>query len=354
MKMSLNALTNGFVTLCDGVNLVDSLHKTYTYRNHDENQGIRTASILNRLAILGFKAGESIAQVKGANPEKLRNIKSGELFFRVVDLPIKIHEVAQSEADTLRFLERAVVAPISDVIRVSAEVQVHEENHYLREYEKDPQNSKRPVFESDEEGCPHIVGYRSVDPKECKENIKSGRKTANISAVVRIASEVGIGSKSVKVSCNLYERLAYWIRARINNTGTNLQHQGPAINLIALNEIPQPLENDVVFRRYTCAISQNPIRDPVGDPNGHTLYERSEIMAWLNRGNYTSPITRLPLRPRQLIEKPVLKRLIENRLTYHGQHLLNYIQANPNLQVHLNTPVDPNLQAAVDQENPHN
>jgi hypothetical protein len=348
IKMSLNAIATGLVTLCDVVNLGDSLHKIYC--NPNENRGVRIASILSRLSIIGFQTGASIAQIREATPETLGNIKSGELLCRFIDLPIRMSEEAsQMDVDSLRFLEKAVVAPMSDIIRVGSEVNVHNENHYLQEYKRDPQKAKRPVYEQCGDEI-KIVGYRRVEPKECEENINSSRQTAVISAGIRIASEAGIGSKAVQVSCDLYESLALWIRAKINGAPLP-QQQGQAINLIALNEIPEPLEGDIVFRRYICPITNKPIRDPVGDPNGHTLYERSAIMTWLNRGNYTSPVTRLPLRPSQLIEKPVLKKLIESRLTYHGQHLWEYLQINA---ARLNTPVDPAVQAAVDQENPHN
>ena len=42
----------------------------------------------------------------------------------------------------------------------------------------------------------------------------------------------------------------------------------PPLNLMDLPSIPLPLHEDIVFKRYICPITQQPIRHPVGDPNG--------------------------------------------------------------------------------------
>lgn len=98
------------------------------------------------------------------------------------------------------------------------------------------------------------------------------------------------------------------------------------INLLSLNHIPEILEIDPVFAENKCVISNRAIRDPVADPNEVTLYERSAISEWLNRGNSSSPVTRNFLIYSQLIERPALKKIIENRLKYHEQFLKSYIR----------------------------
>jgi hypothetical protein len=344
--MNVDTIAKGIVTFCDIANFINSLQQAY--HTPDDIQDVRIASIVNRLAILGLKAGESIALLKGAKVENLRNIKSAEFFCRTLDLPIRMVEVSHSETDDYRFFEKGVVAPLSDIVRVIAEKIIYDECCHLQKYEEEGESAMRPVYELGSDGELQQTGCRPIDPKECRETIESNKQIADISTTIRIISESEMTSKTIRTSHTLYEQLAYWLGSQ-----PPLQPAGPAINLLALQEIPEALEQDIVFRRYICAITHSPIRDPVGDPNGHALYERRAIMEWLNRGHYTSPVTNQPLRPDQLVEKPVLKVLIEDRLHYHEQRLWEYIQTSRRLQRHLNAPVNAALQAAADRENPH-
>ena len=60
-----------------------------------------------------------------------------------------------------------------------------------------------------------------------------------------------------------------------------------------------------------CPITKAPLKDPVMDPEGNT-YEKSAILEWL-AAHGTSPITRTPLAPSQLIPNRALKDLIEKK-----------------------------------------
>lgn len=88
-------------------------------------------------------------------------------------------------------------------------------------------------------------------------------------------------------------------------------------NLTSLTAIPQALYDDPVFKKYTCVISLVPIRNPVGDPNGSSLYERSTIVKWITTKKPISPLTNLPLTVPQLVEKPRLAARIDARLRMH-------------------------------------
>lgn len=144
----------------------------------------------------------------------------------------------------------------------------------------------------------------------------------------------------------MYGRLSSWLE------NYRKEEESRPLNLLALPTIPTPLEDDIVFSRYVCSITHEPVRDPVGDPNGHALYERAAIMEWLNRGNNRSPVTQQAMTSRDLIEKPILRRLIDRRLKYHEQRLWDYMQSRQNLQAGLNSPVEGELQAAVDRGKP--
>jgi hypothetical protein len=123
----------------------------------------------------------------------------------------------------------------------------------------------------------------------------------------------------------------------------NLAHPDTAPDIRIYPFIPAVLYNDAIFSRFICPITGAPIRDPVGDPVAETtLYERRAILNWL-RVNQTSPLTRNPLVPNQLVEKPAVKAVIDARLAHHQQELQNYLQA------HLADPVPAAAQEIIEQ-----
>lgn len=91
-------------------------------------------------------------------------------------------------------------------------------------------------------------------------------------------------------------------------------------NISDLPDIPEELHQDPLLSHYICPITCAPIRDPVRDPNGRTLYERRAIYSWL-REKLTSPITRAPLFRSDLQELPRLKEFIEDRLKMYQERL---------------------------------
>lgn len=131
---------------------------------------------------------------------------------------------------------------------------------------------------------------------------------------------MGVVSKTI----DFYQRVAGRLRnqnsyqqvgAGAQQAAVMVQNDDP-FNLQNLQRLPQEFHDDLVFRRYSCTISLSPIRFVVGDPNGHTLYEKEEILDWLRR-NPISSVTRLPLSQAQLIQKPAIQALINERLRHH-------------------------------------
>lgn len=91
-------------------------------------------------------------------------------------------------------------------------------------------------------------------------------------------------------------------------------------NISDLPDIPEELHEDECLSNYICPITFAPIRDPVRDPNGRTVYERRAIYSWL-REKLISPVTRAQLLRSDLQELPHLKKFIEDRLKMHGERL---------------------------------
>lgn len=99
-----------------------------------------------------------------------------------------------------------------------------------------------------------------------------------------------------------------------------IQHQYGNTSLLALSEIPEPLHNDPFLQQYICAITLAPIRNPILDPNGKTLYDKEAISKWIQT-NHNSPVTRAPLKAVQLKEDVETKAVIEERLLFHEQQM---------------------------------
>jgi len=89
----------------------------------------------------------------------------------------------------------------------------------------------------------------------------------------------------------------------------------PIGDVSQISKVPVQLHQDLVLSRYICPITQCPIRFPVGDPNGRTIYEKEAIEKWIEKEG-TSPVTRGPLDKSALIPQPALQILIENRLRF--------------------------------------
>lgn len=117
------------------------------------------------------------------------------------------------------------------------------------------------------------------------------------------------------------------------------------VNLLALPYIPQSLEHDLLFSKLVCPITQRPIRHPVGDPNGITVYER-DMMIQVLRRDPRSPITRAPLHPEDLRPLPRLQALIDDRLAMYQQRIQGHLDR------HEHEPLHPNLAAGAREESP--
>lgn len=91
--------------------------------------------------------------------------------------------------------------------------------------------------------------------------------------------------------------------------------QQPIRDVSELPTVPVQLHQDIVLSQRTCPITLTPIRFPVGDPNGSTIYERASIEKWIEEHG-TSPVTRAPLDRSALVPQPVLQQVINNRLAF--------------------------------------
>jgi U-box domain. len=349
-------------------------------KRSEENEGkaLQTASAVNKLVLLGFSIGEIGALLGGASSSSLMHLKSWELLPRGAELPIEAGKYIvkltkdPSVENHIQLVEKGLIAPISGFIGTLADASAYYEKHFIEMSPEEREQATRPVYEYDSfEESFVLTGYKPVNLEECQKNLAMLQNLSSASGCVRISAELEIIGNSYKSAKSLYGQLALFFE-RHGERISSFQHrckEAPIqqnetpkekeedlqenISLRALPFIPSPLHQDEVFKQYICPITQLPIRHPVGDPNGCTVYERSAILAWLMIQS-VSPITKEPLTPDKLIERPALELLINRRLQEHEEKLWAYVASSPQLQEQLSSPPPSELIQDVEQESKKN
>ncbi len=226
---------------------------------------------------------------------------------------------------------RAVILPVSDIVRVSAEKSTYEIRHCL--------NNTMSEFPTDS-SLKSILGR--------KEELKELESRINTAFKMKMVSEFGLINSAGQLYRSFYENI--YARA-FGHLFLNRRYDDPQeIAEAVVNSFPIPpaFHDDVILRRYVCPITLEPIRYPVEDPttrhrqqeqNNPTLYERSAIVNSLMVRS-RSPMTREPLTANQLINRPDIQFIIEDRLRDHSSRLWEYLETSPLLQQQLQ--IEPN------------
>ena len=334
MTSLVNVTTKALTIACDVIGALDAVNKMCCARerlgNAEHYDGVdwfKRASVINRFVLLGFSSAEIGMIIYGAKTRSLQVLKGFEAFSRAEQMILQ----NMSELDSMspnepvakavmRVVSKGMIGPLADVIRVGFELSAYEEQYQLDRFAEDPK-ATRPTEDS---------GERPIDPQECKTAIDQAKNVAGMAAVVRVMAEAPIEDSVIST----YGLLAQFMQRAIGIFHRDAQapdhpQGGEHIdfaNLMALDTIPGPLENDAVFRRYICPITLRPIRHPVRDPNGITLYERSAIEAYLGDDVRPSPVTRRPMSRRDLREAPGIQAVIDTRLRQHQRQFEQYIR----------------------------
>ena len=282
-------------TIYDGISLIDSAYNAY---KSSENRKEHICSIINRLSILILRQTHIYSLAKNIPLTQRTILKLGELACRLIELLIRAFRNTDSDPKPTDYVADGFLFSIFSCF---AEI-----------IDRSPRKEDGSNAVSDFFDVLRLFSEFNYNKKVCKNTVK-----------------------------DIYKELSFYLK-KINFNPNNL---------IALDEIPEILHDDIVFSRYTCSINHLPIRDPVEDPSGHHLYERAAVYAWLEKNN-TSPITRLPLTPEMLVEKPLLKLLIDNRLKFHQEFFTKYRKDNAVLLEKLGIASPDELQKAAQLENP--
>jgi len=139
-----------------------------------------------------------------------------------------------------------------------------------------------------------------------------------------VRAAVAVSTSDVANMRPLYERLAEFLHSRLGELKKDSQGK---FSLLDLKEIPEPLHEDAFFSRHICPITQMPIRNPIGDANGTTVYEGQAIKSWLGV-HRTSPVTREPFLVTEYFLEFNLRDQIKCRLRFYEKHLRSYLRRN--------------------------
>ena len=325
MSGVVSGLCKGIGIMCDMLSLLDSSSKID--RSEGDEKVIRTASSINHLAMLVLQVAELVASSKGASTTVLLGMKAGEVGGRLINAVIKPQEAAYDSSTKWEYFEKGILAPMADLVRTTAQAHLYVEQRYIERLKVEP-NVERPVY--DNQG--NIVDYKPVTEQECRDNIATLKVQAESSALARVAFEARVVSRVADSTGSIYESIINYFRVNqlLEEEGQyDTLDQLRGINLLDLPVIPPAFHEDVVFRRYCCSISYEPIRHVVADPTtgGRHLYELRNIERWIGV-RHISPMSRRSLTLAQLQECPAMQALIDERLQFHQEHLQEYINAN--------------------------
>lgn len=368
MSSAINTVCQITRTFIGVGQLATSIHKAV---DADRNQELRYWEVVAGAVSFFFNTMGAVGQPANFSNSALSTIKSLEtLGIMMKTAPIMtrvIIEWIDGEKGTLEAIEEGILAPTAGMIRVATECAIYSYKHLAT---LDDEHRYIIVSHGGLNNRTFERVYLSVE--ECNARADHATHILPYANVAEISLNLNLVSTALLKSFGLYKTLLGDLF--LQNAAIMPQLQAPAPILVLApvaappaiqaqpasapndqiivldpthwTEIPSCLEEDPFFSRYVCPITSRPIRDPVIDPNGTTLYERSEILKWVRR-NGTSPMTRQPLAPHQLRDATALKMAIDQRLSGYQRLLLNAI-AQGNV-----TPVAPNVQAQVDGENPN-
>ena len=299
------------------------------------------------LLILGAAECNSLAQ--GSSTKTLHEIKGTEVFFRYADIYVKAAEqINDEQATTLQKWERGLLRPLASMCRAANESLGYGGKVYLEMTPEELSAVKLPIYEHRGRDRLELVGYKGITRDEAQAMFDSAHNTQNTFAVTEMVMHAEPMSKIEK----LYKAITAAPRpvqavpqnAPVVEGGGGVAQERDPFDLLALNSIPDLLHDDPVFARYLCPITHAPIRFPMRDKNGKTVYERDEIVKYLVQSGI-SPFTRQPHTVAELQPVPALQRLIDNQLAFHSERLRAL--ARTRAAVH-----NPDLLAAAQVENP--
>lgn len=288
---------------------------------------LRGATLVTRSSLLALDIFDLVSSLRGKeNVNQKMKVKQYEYICRLVDVPITIAKEFRHTENSLSgivpFIEKGVLRPFVSLFRTVLEKDLLQEKKYRDLSPEDRKKTLRPIYKVDEKSGKKNLEYKEIDIKECEQNIKEIEESLKN---VKFA-ECMTHTNTIE---NIYKMFAARLLAKDPLNGQNGDQVAfdDLFTLRRLKRIPPEFHDDQIFGQHTCAITLEPVRFPVSDPttNNRAVYEKSAIEAWL-QNNPTSPLSRSPLHPAQLIARRDLQTVIERRLDFHETQLRAAIQ----------------------------
>lgn len=288
----------------------------------------RIARIFMRIASVVSFVCEMAARFMGVSCTFLLTVKMIDVVIRICNC--FLHVVLEGmrffhESSLLQYLERAIVLPVISLLRAQNEMGIYRDLSFL-ELPPERQAQLTHLVEVGEPPFASHLERRPFSVREIEALLVAHEAVAPTLAIIEVGVYLGIVSRFLQGLHSLFKWLEH-IYHRICHYDTLERELARAhaiiedpLNLLRLPVIPQELHADPVLSQHTCPITLYPIRDPVGDPNGITIYERTAILEAI-RQQGRSPITRAPLGIHQLREQPELKNSIDRRLQWYSERL---------------------------------
>ena len=356
----IDSVFHGINIACGALNTLRSTGKLFS--DNDIPLSLRIADVAVQCFGVGCDIYEVDLLLHHAHATQLLQLKNVEILDKVIAIPIRcsaecIRALKTEKLDfgtLIKCLERGVLSPLTDFVRVGNELDVYDEKQYLEMTPEELAKHPRPIYKNVGDADSPIIVIDHYEPRtkeNCQAYIDQFTHNANCASGMKCALDAGVLRISMKTA--YYALITLLQQNAAPQTGPTLSPTATASNTNVLN-IEQEEENpldlidsidlihqksipsilatiDPFFQDYLCSISHTPMKDPVQDPTGGShLYDKVWIL-WALRRERKSPITRLPLQPHQLIPRPDLKALINTRLRMHQERIQQIMEQQPEL-----------------------
>jgi hypothetical protein len=341
MSQTIPQVCKAITICCEASNLLDSAKKIIDSRNQGEKD-IEIASVATRSMALALNCVETTAQAYKTPASILEKIKTAELITRVIDLPVTLLKALSNKQHTLSLAIQEFFSSSFGIFRSANELTAYNAKKYLNMTPEQLKQEKREIIEI-RQGEAVVIGHQPIEKEDCEQMLAQAERLAptiqSVEAALKITELLSRNQKNDLYYYNLYESLLHQLRQEAN------MNKDP-FNLLNLSYIPKELEDDVVFAKYQCTISHEPIRYPVGLPGEPQIYERENLVKHM-KSNPTSPMTRNHFNLNQIQRKQAVHTIIDDRLKFHSERLRIHAQQN------LTVPPNPDLQAYANNECPY-
>lgn len=305
-----------------GIQVINLAHDVSLLPSRVENK--RTTHIAMaaiQMLQLAFDAGASAAQHHGGSLQIAQKLKRGEFFCHLVETCLGI--IVESGGDENKGIpfsrfEKVFITPFIATLRAVIERETLTFEYFLTLPDGE---RKLPIYdEINERFVPDR--WQMLSTAECAERIRSNFEFVKKISIFELAGRVNafstVGDTLIQTYQNIVSQV-YFFQRREPPSADSL------LTLTDLPFIPLALHDDPFFTKFRCSITEDPVRDPVQEPDDNgkgikgRIYDRKAILTWVSTCNErgqapTWPHTRRRLDPNRLISMRLLKRQIDERL----------------------------------------